>query len=49
MDTATDEKTIIEDRQREEAKMREAEGKEYESKYFELVHGDQYEFKALHE
>lgn len=48
MDTATLEKTIIEDKQREDTKKREASGKEFQSKYFNLTHGD-YEFKAISE
>jgi hypothetical protein len=47
MDTATQEKSIIEDRQREETKQREAAGKEFHSKFFNLVHDDQYEFKGI--
>lgn len=47
MDTATDEKTRIEDKQREDSKRREASNKEFESKFFNLVHGDQYEFKGI--
>ncbi|KAI8097800.1 uncharacterized protein B0P05DRAFT_522056 [Gilbertella persicaria] len=47
MDTATAEKTVIEEKQREDAKQREAEGKEFKSKFFNTVHGDQYEFKGL--
>ncbi|GAA5814643.1 hypothetical protein MFLAVUS_008142 [Mucor flavus] len=47
MDTATDEKTRIEDKQREDTKRREASGKEFESKFFNLVYGDQYEFKGI--
>ena len=47
MDTATDEKTFIEDRQREEAKLREAEGKEFSPRFFNVTYGDQYEFKGI--
>lgn len=47
MDTATDEKTIIEDRQREDARKREAEGKEFQPKYFYIKYGDTYEFKGI--
>lgn len=47
MDAATDEKTRIEDKQREDTKRREASGKEFESKFFNLVYGDQYEFKGI--
>lgn len=47
MDQATEEKTIIEDKQREDTKRCELQGKEFHSKFFNLVHGDQYEFKGL--
>lgn len=47
MDTATEEKTLIEDRQREEAKQREATGQTYQPKFFDIVYGDQYEFKGI--
>jgi hypothetical protein len=47
MDTATEEKTIIEDKQREDTKRRELEGKVFQSKFFNLVQGEQYEFKGL--
>jgi hypothetical protein len=47
MDTATLEKSIIEDRQREETKQREAAGKGFHPKFFNLVHNDQYEFKGI--
>lgn len=47
MDTATEEKTLIEDRQREEAKHREATGQSFHPKFFDVVYGDQYEFKGI--
>lgn len=46
MDTATLEKTLIEDKQREDTKKRETSGQPFQSKYFNLTHGD-YEFKAI--
>lgn len=48
MDTATLEKTLIEDKQREDTKKRDASGHEFQSKYFNLRHGE-YEFKAISE
>ncbi|KAG0747961.1 hypothetical protein G6F57_007281 [Rhizopus arrhizus] len=47
MDTATNEKTIIEDKQREDTKKREEKGKPFIPRYFNIVNGDQYEFKAI--
>jgi hypothetical protein len=47
MDTATEEKTIIEDQQREDTKKREAEGKAFKPKYFNIVNNDEYEFIGL--
>ncbi|CEJ03642.1 hypothetical protein RMCBS344292_17621 [Rhizopus microsporus] len=46
MDTATTEKTIIEDKQREDTRTREADGIEFVPRYFNLVQ-DQYEFTGL--
>ncbi|CAO3668049.1 unnamed protein product [Rhizopus stolonifer] len=47
MDTATTEKTIIEDKQREDAKKRETERHEFVPRYFNIVDNDQYEFKGV--
>ncbi|CAO0802785.1 unnamed protein product [Mucor circinelloides] len=47
MDTATEEKTLIEDKQREETKLREAEGREFSPRFFNVIYGDQYEFKGI--
>lgn len=47
MDTATDGKTSIEDKQREETKQREADCKKFSPRFFNVVYGDQYEFKGI--
>ncbi|KAI7900434.1 uncharacterized protein BX663DRAFT_517565 [Cokeromyces recurvatus] len=47
MDTATKEKTIIEEKQREDTKQREMEGKKFNPTYFNRINGDQYEFKGI--
>ncbi|KAI8636831.1 hypothetical protein BD408DRAFT_425466 [Parasitella parasitica] len=47
MDTATSEKTRIEDKQREETKQREAQCKKFNSRFFNVVDGDQFEFKGI--
>lgn len=48
MDTATDEKTIVEDIQREERKQCEIENKESSCKYFDYSEKKQfYEFKMV--
>ncbi|CAO3686830.1 unnamed protein product [Rhizopus stolonifer] len=47
MDTATTEKTTIEDKQREDTKKREEKGEVFIPKYFNLVHDEQYEFKGI--
>ncbi len=47
MDTATAEKTSIEDKQREDTRKRHSEQREFTPKYFNIVNGDQYEFKGI--
>lgn len=47
MDTATTEKTTIEDKQREDTKKREEKGEVFIPKYFNLVHDEQYELKGI--
>lgn len=47
MDTATAEKTSIEDKQREDTRKRQSEQREFTPKYFNIVSGDQYEFKGI--
>ncbi|KAI9487522.1 MAG: hypothetical protein EXX96DRAFT_553596 [Benjaminiella poitrasii] len=47
MDKATEEKTLIEDKQREDAKERHLKEIEFNPRYFTLVQGDQYEFKGI--
>ncbi|CAG8475492.1 16066_t:CDS:2 [Cetraspora pellucida] len=47
LDLATDEKTIIEDNQRNEAKLREAEGIDWRPRYF-LRENDEFGFKQTH-
>ncbi|OBZ85163.1 Oxysterol-binding C23B6.01c [Choanephora cucurbitarum] len=46
MDTATDEKTIVEEKQREEARYRKAEKKEFHPTFFNQIQGDRYRFKG---
>ncbi|CAG8569795.1 9838_t:CDS:2, partial [Ambispora gerdemannii] len=47
LDLATEEKTLIEDSQRNEAKSREAEGIDWRPRYF-LCENDEYKFKQTH-
>ncbi|PKK64014.1 Oxysterol-binding protein [Rhizophagus irregularis] len=47
LDLATEEKTLIEDKQRNEAKLREAEGIDWRPRYF-FCENDEYNFKLTH-
>uniref|UniRef100_A0A1D1XEG0 Oxysterol-binding C23B6.01c n=1 Tax=Anthurium amnicola TaxID=1678845 RepID=A0A1D1XEG0_9ARAE len=47
LDLATEEKTLIEDKQRNEAKLREAEGIDWRPKYF-FCENDEFNFKLTH-
>lgn len=47
LDAATDEKIVIEDKQREDAKYREENGIKWKPRYFDQIDKDQYEFKGI--
>jgi hypothetical protein len=48
MDTATDEKTFIEERQRQETAVRKKEGLIWHPRFFSINKTDEYEFKGIH-
>lgn len=47
MDTATDEKTLIENRQREETAIRQKDGLIWHPRFFHLNKKEEYEFKGV--
>lgn len=47
MDTATNEKTCIENRQREETAIRQKDGLIWRPHFFHLNHKEEYEFKGI--
>jgi hypothetical protein len=47
MDAATDEKTFIENRQREDTAARQKEGLQWHPRFFSLNKNDEYEFKGV--
>lgn len=47
MDSATDEKTFIENRQREETAARQKEGIQWHPRFFNINKKDEYEFKGV--
>jgi hypothetical protein len=46
MDAATDEKTFIENRQREETAARQKEGLQWHPRFFNINNKEEYEFKS---